>query len=129
MLFCALSCVGLLSTISYCSDLIQRREETMKKRLEREIERRRKAEKSASTRRAAEPAVTRIIGGPDFEEGPYCAMKEDDFLDAIENECDRLEQEEEDAEVCTHRQVNRREGSRRRPVFSASSFMSKLCHW
>eukprot|EP00117_Sycon_ciliatum_P003502 scpid29525/ scgid8268/ Collagen type IV alpha-3-binding protein; Ceramide transfer protein len=97
---------GLLSTISYCNDLITRRDETMKKRLEREIERRRKAEQSVKSRRtaasstsaAASAAGGRMMGGPDFEEGPYCAMKEDDFLDAIENECDRMDQEEEEAE-------------------------------
>ncbi|XP_078356189.1 ceramide transfer protein-like [Oculina patagonica] len=85
---------GILATLQHCIDIMNKREDHWQRRLDKEIEKRKKAEaaiKSAvvSARKQA------FIGGPDFEEGPHSALNEEEFYDAIEVALDR--QDEEDA--------------------------------
>ena len=38
-----------------------------------------------------EKPKTIVVGGPDFEEGPECAIWEDEFYDAIDAQLDKME--------------------------------------
>lgn len=85
---------GILHNMSHCIELMQQREEFLKKKLDKEIERRKKAEEQA--RELAKGKKQQIIiAGPDFEEGPHSNIKEEQFFDAIDSTLDTLEQEDE----------------------------------
>lgn len=84
--------MGIIHTLTHCIELMAQREEAWKKRLEKEVERRKKFEeayKSASLDRGKQKL---IIGGPDFEEGPNSQMKEEEFYDAVDAGLDRLDE-------------------------------------
>ncbi|XP_048583823.1 ceramide transfer protein-like [Nematostella vectensis] len=88
---------GILATLEHCLDLMGKREDYWQRRLEREIEKRKKAE--ASVKESVVSAKKHaFLGGPDFEEGPHCALNEEEFYDAMEME---LERQNEQAE-CMH---------------------------
>ncbi|KAK3735008.1 hypothetical protein QZH41_010662 [Actinostola sp. cb2023] len=85
---------GILATLAHCIDIMTKREDCWHRRLEKEIEKRKKAEAAckdalASARKQA------FIGGPDFEEGPHCALNEEEFYDAMEMGLDRQEEQDE----------------------------------
>ncbi|KAK3097494.1 hypothetical protein FSP39_010154 [Pinctada imbricata] len=84
---------GIITTMSHCIDLMAQREEAWKKRLEREVERRKKYEEAYKTASLDRDKPTKVvIGGPDFEEGPHCKIKEEEFYDAVDSSLDRLEE-------------------------------------
>ncbi|CAF0947508.1 unnamed protein product [Brachionus calyciflorus] len=86
--------VGILHNLSHCIELMQQREEFLKKKLDREVEKRKKIEeqmKEVSKGRKQQI----IIAGPDFEEGPHSNIKEEQFFDAVDSTLDTLEEEEE----------------------------------
>ncbi|EDO32697.1 predicted protein [Nematostella vectensis] len=93
---------GILATLEHCLDLMGKREDYWQRRLEREIEKRKKAE--ASVKESVVSAKKHaFLGGPDFEEGPHCALNEEEFYDAMEME---LERQNEQAE-CMHSHVTK----------------------
>ncbi|KAL3867074.1 hypothetical protein ACJMK2_044307 [Sinanodonta woodiana] len=85
---------GIIATLSHCIELMSQREEALRKKLEREIEKRKKLEEDLKTLNEHKQHRL-VIGGPDFEEGPHCAIKEDEFFDAVDASIDKLVQEEE----------------------------------
>jgi len=93
---------GVLATISHCIELMQQREEQLRRKLEKETAARKIAEEACRTAEAnlaaANLASPVIKGGPDFEEGPHSQIGEDEFYDAVESELDRLEIELEKKE-------------------------------
>ncbi|XP_076322975.1 ceramide transfer protein [Tachypleus tridentatus] len=88
---------GILSTLSHCIDIMQQREENWKRRLEKEIEKRRKLDElykqAVSEAKAQQPIV---LGGPDYEEGPHSVINEEEFFDAVDAALDKHEQQEEE---------------------------------
>uniref|UniRef100_A0A8C6TIE3 Ceramide transfer protein n=1 Tax=Neogobius melanostomus TaxID=47308 RepID=A0A8C6TIE3_9GOBI len=86
---------GILSTMSHCIELMVKREDSWQKRLDKELEKRRRLED------AYKSAVNELkkkshYGGPDYEEGPNSLINEDEFFDAVEAELDRQDKIEED---------------------------------
>ncbi|KAM4643154.1 ceramide transfer protein-like isoform 4-T7 [Amazona ochrocephala] len=85
---------GILATLSHCVELMVKREESWQRRLDKEIEKRRRIEESYKN------AVTELkkkshFGGPDYEEGPNSLINEEEFFDAVEAALDRQDQMEE----------------------------------
>jgi collagen type IV alpha-3-binding protein len=85
---------GILSNLAHCIELMQQREDFLKKKLNKEVERRKKLEDQVKEL-SKEKKKQIIIAGPDFEEGPHSNIKEEQFFDAIDSTLDTLEQEEE----------------------------------
>uniref|UniRef100_A0AAR2LKD4 Ceramide transfer protein n=1 Tax=Pygocentrus nattereri TaxID=42514 RepID=A0AAR2LKD4_PYGNA len=90
---------GILSTLSHCIEIMVKREESWQKRLDKEMERRRRAEE------AYKSALTELkkkshYGGPDYEEGPNSLINEDEFFDAVEAALDKQDKFEEQSEKC-----------------------------
>ncbi|EEC01515.1 goodpasture antigen-binding protein, putative, partial [Ixodes scapularis] len=88
---------GILATLSHCIDLMAQREDAWKRKLEREVDKRKKLEegyKQAVSEARSQPAV--VLGGPDYEEGPHSMINEEEFYDAIDAALDRNEQQEEE---------------------------------
>lgn len=73
---------------------MQTREELWRKKLDREVQKRKKLEDnfSQSLKEAQQKKVG--MGGPDIEEGPHSTLNEDEFYDAVELGLDRLEEEQ-----------------------------------
>lgn len=86
---------GIIATLTYSIELMAQREEAWKKRVEKEIEKRKKLEEGYKSLLADSKTPQRVLGGPDFEEGPHCAINEDEFFDAVDATLDKLEKEEE----------------------------------
>ncbi|XP_059406123.1 ceramide transfer protein isoform X2 [Carassius carassius] len=89
---------GILSTLSHCIDILVKREESWQRRLDKEIERRRRAEdayKAALTELKKKPHY----GGPDYEEGPNSLINEEEFFDAVEAALDKHDQIEEQSQA------------------------------
>lgn len=85
---------GILHNMAHCIELMQQREEFLKKKIEKETERRKKAEEQLKEMAKGRKQQI-IIAGPDFEEGPHSNIKEEQFFDAIDSTLDTLEQEDE----------------------------------
>uniref|UniRef100_A0A8C5I9P1 Ceramide transfer protein n=1 Tax=Gouania willdenowi TaxID=441366 RepID=A0A8C5I9P1_GOUWI len=85
---------GILSTLSHCIELMVKREDSWQKRLERELEKRRRVE-DAYKSAVYELKKKTHYGGPDYEEGPNSLINEDEFFDAVEAALDRQDKIEE----------------------------------
>ena len=91
---------GVFSTLSLCSELLQRKDDRSQRLLEHERERRRKLEHALlecqeKLRESQEQCQHQTLKrGPDFMEGPHSVIRDDEFLDAFEGELDRMEREE-----------------------------------
>uniref|UniRef100_A0A8C4R7H7 Ceramide transfer protein n=1 Tax=Eptatretus burgeri TaxID=7764 RepID=A0A8C4R7H7_EPTBU len=85
---------GILTTLSHCIELMNKREESWQKRLEKEQEKRRRVEEAYKDT-LEELKKKSCYGGPDYEEGPNSLMKEEEFFDAVEAALDRHEKIEE----------------------------------
>ncbi|KAK7080293.1 Collagen type IV alpha-3-binding protein [Halocaridina rubra] len=93
---------GILTTLGHCVDIMNQREESFKRRLEREGEKRKRLEEKLKlalslSSQEAPPSSRRVMvmGGPDYEEGPHSVMGEDEFFDAVESALDKMDEEEE----------------------------------
>nr|DBA23473.1 TPA: hypothetical protein GDO54_014386 [Pyxicephalus adspersus] len=85
---------GILATLSHCIDLMVKREDSWQKRLDKEVEKRRRVEE------AYKNAMTELkkkshFGGPDYEEGPNSLINEEEFFDAVEAALDRQDKIEQ----------------------------------
>ncbi|XP_028661521.1 ceramide transfer protein isoform X2 [Erpetoichthys calabaricus] len=85
---------GILATLSHCIDLMVKREDSWQKRLDKEMEKRRRVEDAYKTA-VAELKKKSHFGGPDYEEGPNSLINEDEFFDAVEAALDRQDKIEE----------------------------------
>uniref|UniRef100_A0A6Q2ZQ07 Ceramide transfer protein n=1 Tax=Esox lucius TaxID=8010 RepID=A0A6Q2ZQ07_ESOLU len=88
---------GILSTLSHCIELMVKREDSWQKRLDKELEKRRRVE-DAYKSALSELKKKSQYGGPDYEEGPNSLINEDEFFDAVEAALDRQDKIEE--QVC-----------------------------
>ncbi|XP_064619835.1 ceramide transfer protein-like [Lineus longissimus] len=84
---------GILATLGHCIELMNQREDAWRKKLEREIEKKKRYEE-AYKQIVTTKSKPIVVGGPDFEEGPHCAINEDEFFDAVDAALDKLEKEE-----------------------------------
>lgn len=101
---------GILTTLSHCVEVMNQREESFKRRLEREVEKRKRIEekmKHALSNSAQEEPTRRVVvmGGPDYEEGPHSVIGEDEFFDAVESALDKMDEEEEFRERLRQKQL------------------------
>ncbi|XP_038558739.1 ceramide transfer protein-like isoform X2 [Micropterus salmoides] len=85
---------GILSTLSHCIELMVKREDSWQKRLDKELEKRRRIE-DAYKSAISELKKKSHYGGPDYEEGPNSLINEDEFFDAVEAALDRQDKIEE----------------------------------
>ncbi|XP_056276136.1 ceramide transfer protein-like isoform X2 [Pseudoliparis swirei] len=85
---------GILSTLSHCIELMVKREDSWQKRVDKELEKRRRVE-DAYKSALNELKKKSHYGGPDYEEGPNSLIKEDEFFDAVEAALDRQDKIEE----------------------------------
>lgn len=85
---------GVLATLEHCLEMVRQNEDLWRKRLEREMERRRRLEENIKTLRSHGSRST-VHAGPDCEEGPHSTMNEDEFYDAMETGLDKMEEEVE----------------------------------
>lgn len=85
---------GILATLSHCLELMSQREEAWKKRLEREVEKRKRLADAYKVV-VAERSKPVVLGGPDYEEGPHSMLNDEEFFDAVDATLDKLEKEEE----------------------------------
>uniref|UniRef100_A0A0F7Z6I2 Ceramide transfer protein n=1 Tax=Micrurus fulvius TaxID=8637 RepID=A0A0F7Z6I2_MICFL len=88
---------GILATLSHCIELMVKSEESWQKRLDKEVEKRRRIEE------AYKNAMTELkkkshFGGPDYEEGPNSLINEEEFFDAVEAALDRQDKIEEQSQ-------------------------------
>ncbi|XP_045563043.1 ceramide transfer protein isoform X9 [Salmo salar] len=88
---------GILSTLSHCIELMVKREDSWQKRLDKELEKRRRVE-DAYKSALSELKKKSHYGGPDYEEGPNSLINEDEFFDAVEAALDRQDKIEEQSE-------------------------------
>ncbi|XP_041825258.1 ceramide transfer protein-like isoform X2 [Melanotaenia boesemani] len=88
---------GILATLSHCIELMVKREDTWQKRLDREMEKRRRIEEGYKSA-LNELKKKSHFGGPDYEEGPNSLINEEEFFDAVEAALDRQDKIEEQTE-------------------------------
>ncbi|XP_073840208.1 ceramide transfer protein isoform X1 [Musca autumnalis] len=85
---------GVLTTLQHCLEIIVENDETWKKKLDREIEKRKKVEEQNRKFKEEIEKLKRIsYPGPDLEEGPHSTLPEDEFFDAVETGLDRIEED------------------------------------
>ncbi|XP_028319123.1 collagen type IV alpha-3-binding protein-like isoform X1 [Gouania willdenowi] len=89
---------GILATLSHCIDLMVKREDNWQKRLDKEMEKRRRTEESYKST-LNELKKKSHFGGPDYEEGPNSLINEDEFFDAVEAALDRQDKMEEQSQT------------------------------
>ncbi|KAJ7988549.1 hypothetical protein DPEC_G00324720 [Dallia pectoralis] len=85
---------GILATLSHCIDLMVKREDGWQRRLDKEMEKRRRIDDGYKSR-LSELKKKSHFGGPDYEEGPNSLINEDEFFDAVEAALDRQDKIEE----------------------------------
>uniref|UniRef100_A0A8C7NM05 Ceramide transfer protein n=1 Tax=Oncorhynchus mykiss TaxID=8022 RepID=A0A8C7NM05_ONCMY len=85
---------GILATLSHCMDLMVKREDSWQKRLDKELEKRRRIEEGYKSA-LSELKKKSHFRGPDYEEGPNSLINEDEFFDAVEAALDRQDKIEE----------------------------------
>ncbi|XP_016109988.1 collagen type IV alpha-3-binding protein isoform X2 [Sinocyclocheilus grahami] len=96
---------GILATLSHCIDLMVKREDSWQKRLDKEMEKRRRMEEAYKSA-LSELKKKSHFGGPDYEEGPNSLINEDEFFDAVEAALDRHDKIEEQSQ-CEKSRIQR----------------------
>ncbi|XP_072228561.1 ceramide transfer protein-like isoform X4 [Leuresthes tenuis] len=89
---------GILATLSHCIDLMVKREDSWQKRLDKEMEKRRRIEEGYKCA-LNELKKKSHFGGPDYEEGPNSLINEEEFFDAVEAALDRQDKIEEQSQT------------------------------
>ncbi|XP_074547041.1 ceramide transfer protein-like isoform X1 [Halichoeres trimaculatus] len=89
---------GILATLSHCIDLMVKREDSWQRRLDKEMEKRRRIEEGYKSA-LNELKKKSHFGGPDYEEGPNSLINEDEFFDAVEAALDRQDKIEEQCQT------------------------------
>ncbi|XP_026052632.1 collagen type IV alpha-3-binding protein-like [Carassius auratus] len=109
--------VGILATLSHCIDLMVKREDSWQKRLDKEMEKRRRVEEAYKSA-LSELKMKSHFGGPDYEEGPNSLINEDEFFDAVEAALDRQDKIEEQSQ-CEKSRIQRSSSVPSGDVFSS----------
>ena len=111
---------GILATMSHCIEVMTQREEQWRKKLERELTARKRLEEKLKSMAEKVPEdnsssqadgqqqgnftadlpskpkmIPKLVGGPDYEEGPHSQIGEDEFFDAVESALDKLQEEQD----------------------------------
>nr|XP_021324631.1 collagen type IV alpha-3-binding protein isoform X1 [Danio rerio] len=107
---------GILATLSHCIDLMVKREDSWQKRLDKEMEKRRRVEEAYKSA-LSELKKKSHFGGPDYEEGPNSLINEDEFFDAVEAALDRQDKIEEQSH-CEKSRIQRSSSVPSGDVFS-----------
>ncbi|KAM9735071.1 ceramide transfer protein-like isoform 3-T3 [Menidia menidia] len=89
---------GILATLSHCIDLMVKREDSWQRRLDKEMEKRRRIEESYKSA-LNDLKKKSHFGGPDYEEGPNSLINEEEFFDAVEAALDRQDKIEEQCQT------------------------------
>lgn len=85
---------GVLTTLQHCLDIITQRDDCWRKKLDKEIEKRKKADElNRKYKEELEKLQNSSFPGPDFEEGPHSTLPEDEFFDAFETGMDKVEED------------------------------------
>lgn len=85
---------GVLTTLQHCLEIIAESDESWKRKLEREIDKRRRSEDQNKKFKDEIEKIKRLsYPGPDFEEGPHSTLPEDEFFDAVETGLDKIEED------------------------------------
>ncbi|KAH8380211.1 hypothetical protein KR009_009492 [Drosophila setifemur] len=85
---------GVLTTLQHCLEIIAESDESWKRKLEREIDKRRRSEDQSKKLKDEIEKMKRLsYPGPDFEEGPHSTLPEDEFFDAVETGLDKIEED------------------------------------
>lgn len=90
---------AITSTLSNCIEIVHQRDEIWRKRLDAEIEKRKKLEDLISKHPNGTDNGTKkliLIDGPDYEEGPHSKIKEEEFFDAVDAMLDKQDQQQEE---------------------------------
>ena len=110
---------GVLARLQDCLDLFVQSQDSWRKKLEREVEKRKKLEelyKEAleEIRQNEKPPMIqqfssekRSVLGPDYQEGPHSTIGEDEFYDAVEAGLDKIDEEQRYLERLKSKQVVR----------------------
>ena len=85
---------GILATLTHTLEVMSQREEAWRRRMDREIEKRKKYEEAYKSLLKEKSNPVPVFGGPDYEEGPHSKLNEEEFFDAIDNQLDQMEKEE-----------------------------------
>ncbi|XP_065059472.1 ceramide transfer protein-like [Rhopilema esculentum] len=85
---------GVLQVLSHCIELMSKREDQWKRRLEKERDRSKRLQEQYKEA-LDKLKVSSFVGGPDYEEGPYSKLNEEEFFDAVETALDREDEESE----------------------------------
>uniref|UniRef100_A0A914X4L5 PH domain-containing protein n=1 Tax=Plectus sambesii TaxID=2011161 RepID=A0A914X4L5_9BILA len=91
---------AILVTLEHCIDIMQQREDTWRKRLEKEMERRKRIDDqykqcSAEVRKLCSQQKPVNFNGPDYEEGPHSALNEEEWHDAVDAALEKIDQEDD----------------------------------
>ncbi|XP_068148403.1 ceramide transfer protein [Drosophila tropicalis] len=85
---------GVLTTLQHCLGIISENDESWKRKLEREIDKRRRSEELNKKLKDEMEKMKRLsYPGPDFEEGPHSTLPEDEFFDAVETGLEKIEED------------------------------------
>jgi len=85
---------GLLTNLQNCLELISQKEDLLRRKLDKESDRRRRAEDMLKKcREELDKSQKATILGPDLEEGPHSTIPEDEFFDAVETGLERIEED------------------------------------
>ncbi|XP_037933868.1 ceramide transfer protein [Teleopsis dalmanni] len=85
---------GVLTTLQHCLDIIAENDDLWRKKLDREVEKRRRADEQNRKYKEEIEKIKRIsYPGPDLEEGPHSTLPEDEFFDAVETGLDKIEED------------------------------------
>ncbi|KAL1228113.1 hypothetical protein TPS_09490 [Trichinella pseudospiralis] len=101
---------GILPLLQHCTDLVQQSEDAWKRRLEQETDRRKRADDNCR-QLALELQKLHVdrsplaFGGPDYEEGPHSALKEDEWHDALDAALEKQDLEDRRVERLLARNV------------------------
>ncbi|EFX89333.1 hypothetical protein DAPPUDRAFT_40354 [Daphnia pulex] len=101
---------GVLARLQHCLDLFNQSQDGWRRRLEREVEKRKKVEdlyRQALEELRTESKRIVLVGGPDYQEGPHSTIGEDEFYDAVEAGLDKIDEEQQYLERLKNKQVVR----------------------
>ena len=127
---------GVLARLQQCLDLFNQSQDGWRKRLEKEVDKRKKVEElykqtleelrlaienkshqqmpilgcpnvQYQQQISAESKRILMMGGPDYQEGPHSTIGEDEFYDAVEAGLDKIDEEQQYLEKLKKRQAVR----------------------
>lgn len=88
---------GVIQVLSHCIELMTKREEQWKRKMEREKEKGKKLSEQLHELQEEKKInnANQFLGGPDFMEGPHSKLNEELFFDAVETALDEEDENED----------------------------------